>query len=135
MPNKKMKRRILEFISEYSVTNSVAPSLREIGTAVGLKSPSSVSRYIDQLKAEGKLVAINRKGRAIALARKIKLQVAENQPQRVCLEVADGGVVLFDCSLEKKRNDVISVSFSGIVDASQMKSRIGQVVHCRIDHC
>jgi len=133
MPSKPMKRRILEFISEYSNTNNIAPSLREIGTAVGLKSPSSVSRYIEQLKTEGKLVTVNQRGRTIALARRVELHGAESQPQRICLEVADGGVVFFDCLLEKKRNDALAVSFSGIVDASQMKSRVSQVVHCRID--
>jgi len=128
-----MKRRILEFITEYSNAHNVAPSYRVIGAAVGLKSPTSVSRYIRQLKDEGKLLAATQKGQAIALARKIELHAAESQPQRVCLEVADGGVVFFDCNLEKKRSDVVSVSFSGILDASQIKGRVGQVVSCRIE--
>jgi len=128
-----MKRRILEFISEYSHANSVAPTLREIGVAVGLNSPSSVSRYIEQLKNEGKVAPLNQRSRAIALARRIELHAAGSQPQRVCLEVADGGIVFIDCNLEKKRNNAVSVSFSGIIDASQMKGRVGQVVNCRID--
>ena len=133
MLNKTVLNRVMEFISEYSNEKGIAPSFREIGAAVGLKSLSSVNRYIEQLKGEGKLVTINQKGRAIALARKIKLRVAESQPQRICLEVADGGVVFLDCSLKKKANDSISVSFSGILDASEMKGRVGQVVCCRID--
>ena len=133
MPNSTMKRRILEFISEYSHANSVAPTLREIGVAVGLNSPSSVSRYIEQLKNEGKVAPLNQRSRAIALARRIELHAAGSQPQRVCLEVADGGIVFIDCNLEKKRNNAVSVSFSGIIDASQMKGRVGQVVNCRID--
>ena len=133
MSNRVIKRRILEFIAEYSSTNIVSPSYREIGSAVGLKSPSSVGRYIEQLKAEGMLASINQKGRAIALARKIELYKTASQPQRVCLEVADGGVVFFDCNLEKKQNDMLSVSFSGIFDASQLKGRVGQVVNCRLD--
>ena len=92
-----------------------------------------MSRYIEQLKDEGMLVAVNQKVRAIALPRKIEFQGADNQPQRVCLKVADGGVVFFDCNLEKKHNDAVSVSFSGIVDASQMKGRVGQVVSCQIE--
>jgi len=128
-----MKRRILEFIAAYTNANSVAPSYREIGAAVGLKSPTSVSRYVEQLKGEGILVTVNQKGRAIALARKIELHKAVNQPQRVCLEVADGGVVYFDCNLEKKRSDILTVSFSGILDASHIKGRVSRVVNCRIE--
>jgi len=133
MPNKTMKRRILEFIAAYTNANNVAPSYREIGAAVGLKSPSSVSQHIKQLKAEGMLEFANQKGRAITLAQKIEFHKAENQPQRVCLEVADGGVVFFDCNLEKKQSDVVSVSFSGILDASQIRGRVSQVVNCRIE--
>ena len=123
----------MEFISEYSNANNIAPSLREIGAAVGLNSPSSVSRYIEQLKNEGKLVALNQRSRAIALARRIDLRTAGGQPQRVCLEVADGGVVFFDCNLEKNQSDVVSVSFTGILDASQIRGRVSQVVNCRIE--
>jgi len=128
-----MKKRIFEFIAEYSNANSVAPSYREIGAAVGLKSPSSVSRYVVLLKDEGMLAPVNQKGRAFELARKIEFHRARSQSHRVCLEVADGGVVYFDCNLEKKRSDVVSVSFSGILDASQIKGRVGQVVNCRIE--
>ena len=133
MPNSTMKRRILEFISEYSHANSVAPTLREIGVAVGLNSPSSVSRYIEQLKNEGKVAPLNQRSRAIALARRIELHAAGSQPQRVCLEVADGGMVLFDCNLEKKKKGITSVAFSGILDASQIRGRVSQVVSCRIE--
>ena len=134
MPSRTMKQHILEFISEYSSKNSVAPSYREISAGVGLKSLSSVSRYIEELKGEGKLVPINQKGRAIALTRRIEFFEVLNQPQRVCLEIADGGAVFFDCYLEKSGSDAVSVSFSGILDASQMKRRVGQVVSCRIDN-
>jgi SOS-response transcriptional repressor LexA len=123
----------MEFISAYFHANGAAPSYREIGAAVGLNSPSSVSRYIVQLKAEGKLVSSNQKGQAFALARMIELHREDNHPQRVRLEVADGGIVLIDCDLVKRNKDVVSVSFSGIIDASQIKSRVGQVVNCRIE--
>ena len=132
MQNKPMKMRILEFITVYSYAHNAIPSYREIGEAVGLKSTSSVSRHIDQLKKEGMLLSVNSRGQGIALARKIELLGDGGQPQRVCLEVADGGTVLFDCDFEKTINDVVSVSFTGIVDASQMRSRVGRVVNCRV---
>ena len=133
MSKTEMKKSVLEFILEFSKTYGVAPSYREIGAFVGLKSSSSVSRYIEQLKDEGKLVSIRRNGHAIALTRKVEFCEAESQAQRVCLEVADGGIVFLDCNLEKRKDGAVTVSFSGIVDASQMKSQVGQVVGCWID--
>jgi hypothetical protein len=38
-------------------------------------------------------------------------------------------VRLFDCYMENEGN----ISFTGIIDASQMKGKIGQIVNCRID--
>jgi len=131
--SKAMKRRILEYIAEYSSANNVTPSYREIGAAVGVKSLSTLSRYILQLKGDGLLSTSNQRSRAIALARKIELDGAGSDPQRIRLEVADGGVILFDCNLEKKRSNAVSVTFSGILDASQIKGRVGQVVNCRIE--
>lgn len=133
MASRIMKRRILDFISKYSDVNSVTPSYREIGAAVGLKSPASVSRYISQLKDEGKLVTANQKGQTIALARKITLNEELHCPLRVRLEVSDGGVIFFDCCMRKEGKEPASVSFVGIFDASQMKGRVGQVVGCRIE--
>ena len=133
MTNKVMEKRILEFISEYSNSNNVTPSFRKIGAAVGLKSSSSVSRYIEHLKDEGKLLSVNQKGQVIMLARRVEFHETECQTMRVCLEFSDGGVAFIDCSLEKRINGIASVSFSGILDASQMKGRIGQVVSCRVD--
>jgi len=67
MQSKTTKTRILEFITEYSHAYNVAPSYREICAAVGLKSTSSVSRYVDQLKKERMLMSVNSRGQGIAL--------------------------------------------------------------------
>ena len=133
MPNKAMKKRAMEFVAEYISQTNSAPSYREIGAAVGLKSSSSVSRYISQLKAEGKLVAGEKRGQTFTLARRVELVGADGCPQRVRLEVTDGGVVYFDCSMEHTDRAQTSLTFSGIVDASQMKGKVGRVVNCRID--
>ena len=53
--------------------------------------------------------------------------------QRVRIEVADGGVLCIDCNLEKTTSNVVGVSFSGILDASQLKSNVSRVVRCSID--
>lgn len=47
--------RILEFISEQTRLRSIPPSVREIGAAVGLTSPSTVHTHLKNLQALGYL--------------------------------------------------------------------------------
>ena len=49
------KLEILKIITERCSHDGIPPSIREICSAVGLKSPSSVHKYIEQLKIEGLL--------------------------------------------------------------------------------
>ena len=41
---------ILEFVNTFTRENGFAPSVREIGTAVGLRSTASVSYHLQQLQ-------------------------------------------------------------------------------------
>ena len=54
---------ILEFVNQFVQTNGYAPSVREIGAAVGLSSTASVSYHLNQLKAKGLLLSPGAKGR------------------------------------------------------------------------
>ena len=38
---------ILKFIKSYMVENGYAPTIREIGDAIGMKSPSSVHKHFE----------------------------------------------------------------------------------------
>ena len=60
--------KILEFVQEFVRDNGYAPSVREIGAAVGLRSTASVSYHLHQMQEKGLLSAPNNKGvkRAIA---------------------------------------------------------------------
>ena len=60
--------KILEFVQEFVRDNGYAPSVREIGAAVGLSSTASVSYQLKRLQEQGFLSAPNSKGvkRAIA---------------------------------------------------------------------
>ena len=60
--------KILEFVQEFLRDNGYAPSVREIGAAVGLSSTASVSYQLKRLQEKGLLSAPNNKGvkRAIA---------------------------------------------------------------------
>ena len=61
-------QKILEFVTEFVRDNGYAPSVREIGAAVGLSSTASVSYQLKQLQEKGLLSAPGNKGvkRAIA---------------------------------------------------------------------
>ena len=52
---KAIRERIVSFIVDYISQNGYAPTAREIGEGVGLKSTSSVNYHMKQLFADGKL--------------------------------------------------------------------------------
>ena len=55
--------QILEFVNQFVQDNGFAPSVREIGAAVGLRSTASVSYHLQQLQSKGLLVSPGGKGR------------------------------------------------------------------------
>ena len=63
---------ILRFVNQFIQENGFAPSVREIGAAVGLRSTASVSYHLQQLQEKGELVSPGRKGckRAIVTAQR-----------------------------------------------------------------
>lgn len=136
MGQHEMRDRILKYISERCDTDDCPPSYREIAAAVGLQSPSSVARHVRVLQKEGKLISVHSaKGRTLRLKRRIELDASDGESvQRVRIETADGGVICLDCNLEKTGTDAMGVSFSGILDASQLKSSICRVVRCSVDN-
>lgn len=54
---------ILEFVNQFVQEHGFAPSVREIGAAVGLRSTASVSYHLQQLQAKGLLASPGAKGR------------------------------------------------------------------------
>ena len=55
-------QQILDFVNEFARENGYAPSVREIGAAVGLTSTASVSYHLHQLQEKGLLLAPGGKG-------------------------------------------------------------------------
>ena len=53
---------IVEFVNQFISENGYAPSIREIGEAVGLRSTASVSYHLQQLQAQGLLRSPGGKG-------------------------------------------------------------------------
>jgi len=62
------RRRILEFIAEQIRDRGYPPSVREIGEAVGLTSPSTVHTHLQVLQREGYLQRDPTKPRAIIVS-------------------------------------------------------------------
>lgn len=59
---------ILEFVSRFIQENGYAPSVREIGAGVGLRSTASVSYHLRALQEKGLLQGGDTKGRKRAIA-------------------------------------------------------------------
>lgn len=53
---------IVDFVNQFTLENGYAPSIREIGKAVGLSSTASVSYHLQQLQAQGLLRCPGGKG-------------------------------------------------------------------------
>jgi repressor LexA len=63
---------ILDYVNQFVQENGYAPSVREIGAAVGLRSTASVSYHLQALQEKGLLMAPSGKGmkRAIVTAQR-----------------------------------------------------------------
>ncbi|MCH5186928.1 MAG: transcriptional repressor LexA [Oscillospiraceae bacterium] len=80
MPNIENQKRILSYIEKYSAEKGYPPTVREIGEAVGLNSPSTVHGYLKRLERDGKLEKAEGSSRALRLK-------GEKEIEREFLEV------------------------------------------------
>lgn len=62
------QQKIYDYIQAFSTEHGYPPSVREIGQALGLKSPSTVHFHIKGLEEAGVLIKAEGKTRAITLA-------------------------------------------------------------------
>ena len=65
----KMQQKIYDYIVQMLAEEGFAPSVREIGAAVGLKSPSTVHFHLKNMEERGIIKRSGRKGRTITLVR------------------------------------------------------------------
>lgn len=73
----KMQKRVYEYIVQSIQEHGYAPSVREIGDALGLKSPSTVHFHIKHLEELGLIEKGAGKGRAIALKKQAEAPAQE----------------------------------------------------------
>ena len=63
---------ILDYVNRFVQENGYAPSVREIGAAVGLRSTASVSYHLQALQEKGALLAPGAKGRKRAIVTSVR---------------------------------------------------------------
>ena len=63
---------ILDYVNHFIQENGYAPSVREIGAAVGLRSTASVSYHLQQLQQKGLLQAPGVKGKKRAIVTSVR---------------------------------------------------------------
>jgi repressor LexA len=97
------QRQILGFLTKYVDSHGYPPTVREIGEAVGLASPSTVHAHLANLERAGLLRRDPTKPRAIELRREPKapaVQAADVHKLPLVGEVAAGGPLLAEENIE-----------------------------------
>jgi repressor LexA len=97
------QRAILEFLQEYVDQHGYPPTVREIGEAVGLRSPSTVHAHLAHLERAGLLRRDPTKPRAIELTdRRRHEQMQGSEVLRLPLvgQIAAGGPLLAEQNVE-----------------------------------
>ena len=97
------QRQILDFLTKYADAHGYPPTVREIGEAVGLASPSTVHAHLANIERAGLIKRDPTKPRAIELRREPKAPaVAESDVHKLPLvgEVAAGGPLLAEDNVE-----------------------------------
>ena len=75
-----MQQKIYDFIADAIRNQGYPPSVREIGEAVGLKSPSTVHFHVKHLEELGYISKSGRKGRALTLTERAAPAAAAPAP-------------------------------------------------------
>jgi len=94
------QRQILDFLTKYVDAHGYPPTVREIGEAVGLASPSTVHAHLANLERAGLLKRDPTKPRALELRREPKAAPADVHKLPLVGEVAAGGPLLAEDNVE-----------------------------------
>ena len=125
--SEELKNRILCYINSYTEQHGFAPSYREIQAAVGVGSTSTIYNYVKRLEAEKRLNTQSRQPRTISTCRSRTVEM------RGRVETSDGGALYLDCSLERSGASNVALAFTGVIDASHLKSAVSSAVSCSVE--
>jgi repressor LexA len=96
------QRQIFEFVRSYVDAHGYPPTVREIGEAVGLASPSTVHAHLANLERAGLLKRDPTKPRALELTERARPEPVADDVHRLPLvgEIAAGGPLLAEENVE-----------------------------------
>ena len=94
------QRQILDFLTKYVDAHGYPPTVREIGEAVGLASPSTVHAHLANLERAGLIKRDPTKPRALELRREPKAAPVDVHKLPLVGEVAAGGPLLAEDNVE-----------------------------------
>lgn len=97
----KMQKRIYDYIAACIQEQGYAPSVREIGEAVGLKSPSTVHFHLKRLEEAGVIAKGAGKGRALALTEQVQQPPQPENRIPIVGSVAAGSPILAEECIEE----------------------------------
>lgn len=97
------QQEIYDFILSFTNEHGYPPSVREIGAAVSLKSPSTVHFHMKKLEAEGYILKADGKTRAITLPLEAVAEELDGHANQVPVlgNVAAGSPILADEHVEE----------------------------------
>lgn len=77
--------RILNFVSGFTAEHGYGPTIREIGAAVGIKSPSTVSDYLVRMTRDGLITSTPGISRSIrVIEQKPRMEPCEDGSSLLC---------------------------------------------------
>ena len=79
----KRQQQVYDFIESYVLNKGYGPTVREIGEAVDLSSPSTVHVHLKTLEEKGYIIRDPLKSRSIALAQRHKINHSEPWVQAI----------------------------------------------------
>jgi repressor LexA len=94
------QRQILDFLTKYVDAHGYPPTVREIGEAVGLASPSTVHAHLANLERAGLIKRDPTKPRALELRREPKAAPVDVHKLPLVGSVAAGGPLLAEDNIE-----------------------------------
>jgi repressor LexA len=96
------QRQILDFLTSYLDAHGYPPTVREIGEAVGLASPSTVHAHLANLERAGLIKRDPTKPRALELTDRVRSQPAEDVHRLPLVgEIAAGSPLLADENIQE----------------------------------
>jgi repressor LexA len=96
------QRQILDFLTSYLDAHGYPPTVREIGEAVGLASPSTVHAHLANLERAGLIKRDPTKPRALELTDRTRSQPAEDVHRLPLVgEIAAGGPLLAEENIQE----------------------------------